>query len=81
MNCLIQNTEIRRYRDRSCWRRCRIDPHADARLTHLKICTNPAMAMVREEQTGSVISQQLGQFGVSADMSMLTKTRQRAVPQ
>jgi len=33
----------------ACWRRCRIAPRTDARLTHLQIRTNPAQVLVREE--------------------------------
>lgn len=44
---------------------------ADAKPTHLQIYTNPAKAMVRE--TGSVTSQQLGQFGVGAKTWMRSK--------
>ena len=32
-------------------------------MHHLQICINPAKEIVREEQTGSVTSRQLGQFG------------------
>jgi hypothetical protein len=49
--------------------RHRIDPRADARLTHPQIGTNPAQAMVARNQTGSVISRQLAQFGVGANIA------------
>ena len=46
-----------------CWRRCRIAPSGDARMTHFHIRTNPAQVLVREESdwlsdisvTGSIL--------------------------
>ena len=56
-----------------CWRSCRIDPRADARLIHLQNRTNPAKVIAREVSDWVTDISALRQFRVGANMLGLSQ--------